>query len=688
MKLRVGRAAATLAVVAGGALLAAPAVADDPIRMASRVVDVTSDQVAAGREDDLLEAADEVVAATDFDLWTVYVDSFDGMRPVDWANETAVASDADSDVLLLAVAVDDADIGLSVAEDAPITDAQVSDLEAAVRGEVARGRWVEASFAAADFLVALGEDAGAGSDDDGPVAAGGGGGSIWPWLIGGAVLLVVVVAVARRRRKATGTPEEQQQRERWAGVSLEELGKRAGSALVELDNDVRSSANELAFAEAQFGIEATRDFKATLATAQQQLGQAFTIQQQLEQASSDEQRRQGLAQILTICEQAEAALDSQTEALAELRALQDRAPALLDELDQRAGELEARVPAARDVLRQLGAVYPETALATVAKAPDQAQALVASARQSVAEGRSRVQADDRGTAVAFARTAEDALQQVAKLLDMVGDAGQTLADAAARLDDAIASLTADIADAGRLAPGDATLAPTVERAQAAVAAGAAAKTGGDPIAALAELEAAEQAIDAALAPRREQEQVVARATQRATTQITSAETAVRQANDYIETHRGVVESAARTRLASAVDDLAQARSLQGSDPQQALAAAQRASESARTALSLAQADVSRWRRLQETSQGGGYYGRSGGIDADSMILGGIIGSVLSGGSRSRSTWGGSTGSWGGGTPSRSGWGSGGRRTGSIGGSSGVRRPSGGGSRRSGGGRRR
>uniref|UniRef100_UPI003B3AD90A TPM domain-containing protein n=1 Tax=Pseudactinotalea sp. TaxID=1926260 RepID=UPI003B3AD90A len=506
----------------------------------------------------------------------------------------------------------------------------------------------------------------------------------------------------RNRKNAAGTQAQRPgsapgPKDPWAGVSTAELSTRAGSALVALDNDVRSSANELAFAEAQFGIEATREFKATLEQAQQQLGQAFAIQQQLGDSTPEPEpaQRQGLIEILQLCQAADEALDSQTTALGELRALQDRAPALLDELDQRARELEARVPAARDTLRQLGATYPATALATVAKAPDQAQALLDSAEQSVAEGRSRVQADDRGTAVAFARTAEDALHQVGALLEMVAQAGQTLADASGQLDGAIASLTSDVSDAGRLAPSDPTIAPAVQRAQAALQAGATAKTGGDPIAALNELAAAEQSLDAALAPRREQEQVQARAGSQLVAQITSAESAVRQANTFIETNRGVVASTARTRLATANEALARARSLQQSDVQAALTAARAAQDAASGAMQLAQNDVNGWRRTQERSAGGGYYGRSGGIDGGSLILGGILNEVMRGGSRSSGGrsygggWGGSGsrsgGGFGGG--SRSGGSRMGRSMGSVSRSSGSRR-SGGSSRHSGGGRRR
>lgn len=667
--------------------------------MTARVEDLSSDQVAADALDRLEDAADGVVEETDLDLWTVYVDSFDGANPTDWANDTAIESNASTDVVLLAIAVEDGEVGLSADRVAPISDAELADLRVAANREVQAGRWADASIVVADALVTIGTAPEPDDDETTtapppPATSGGGAG----WVVLAVIVLAVVGGIvllrSRRRSGASGTtrttvpsgPPTPEQR--WAAVDTTELGQRAGSALVELDNDVRSSTNELAFAEAQFGIEATRAFKATLDGAAQQLSQAFTIQQQLGSDAPEDVRRRGLIQILELCGAAEAALDSQTEALQQLRSLQDRAPEVLAELDQRAGELAARLPAARDALNRLGATYPATALTTVARAPEQAEALLGSVQQSVAEGRARVQADDRATAVAYARTAEDALQQVGQLLDMVARAGETLADAAGRLDSEIAELTSDVSDAGRLAPDDTSLAPVVQRAQSAIEAGTAARTGGDPIAALAELAAAQRDLDAALAPRREQEQVQVRVVGRLTTQLGAAEAAVRQANDYIETHRGAVGPAARSWLAGAVEALQRARSLQASQPDEALSAATAAVDGASGALRQAQDDVGRWRQ----GYPGPPPGRPGGIDPGSLVLGGILNQVLGGGS-SRGGWGGSRtrGGYGGGGSSWGGsvGGGGGRRvTGGIGRGGGSRRSGGGSRRRSGGGRRR
>ena len=77
------------------------------------------------------------------------------MQATDWANETAIASGADSDVLLLAIAVDDGQLALSVAEEADIGDADVTDVEAAARAQVNDGNWANASIAASNMIIEL-----------------------------------------------------------------------------------------------------------------------------------------------------------------------------------------------------------------------------------------------------------------------------------------------------------------------------------------------------------------------------------------------------------------------------------------------------------------------------------------------------------------------------------------------------
>lgn len=655
-----------MSAVGAGALMwaavTAGATSAPPSAMTSQVEDRTTDQLMADQLSQVQQARERVVDETEFDLWVVYVDDFDGMDSFDWANQVAVDSGADTDVLLLAIAEEGRNFGFSVAREAALSDAQVTDIEETIDEELVAGDLAGAATSAADAIIEI-------SDSRITITA------VLPWILAGIGAVVVVLWLrsrSRRGRPGTRLPPPPQQREAgpWAGTTTAELGQRAGSALVDLDNDIRSSANELQFAQAQFGIEATKEFVTTLESGKQQLAQAFELQRGISNDQPEQQQRQSWIQILQLCQAADAALDDQVAAMEQLRNLQQRVPEVLAELDQRSGELHALIGPARTALSQLGATYPASALTSVAQAADQAQALVTSAKQAIVEGQSRLQAQDRGGAVAYARTAEAALGQVATLIETVNNAEQALTQAINGLDQAVASLTSDLAEAARLAPSDSTVSPLVTRAQAAITAASNAKNGGDPIAALTELTAAEQALDAALAPYRAAADTQARAATNAQELIGQAQAAVGRANQLVDLTRGRASMRARAELAAAQASLAQAQAELASQPERAAATAQQAIAQAQAALQLAAADASGVPR--ERAYGGGYYGRSSGVDADSLILGGLLRDTFTSGRsrRNRSSWGAdywsreSTGRSG--TRTTSGWG--GSRSNSGGGS--------------------
>ena len=229
-------------------------------------------------------------------------------------------------------------------------------------------------------------------------------------------------------------------------------------------------------------------------------------------------------------------------------------------------------------------------------------------------------------------------------------------------------MTADVADAARLAPGDAVAGSLAGSAREVLAVAAAERTTGDPLALVARLTRAEAALDAALAPARAQaEQDERGRTQLAATlgQLTSQ---IRAVADFIETRRGAVGAEARTRLAEAARLTQEAERISATDVASALTAAQRAVQLTTSAQQLAEADVSRWQSTQGAGMGQRRGG--GGLSTNSLVLGGIVlDQLLRGASRG----GGFGGGFGGGRSS------GGRSSGSFGGG-GTRGRRGGGGR--------
>ncbi|MBN0041871.1 TPM domain-containing protein [Cellulosimicrobium cellulans] len=611
-----------MTLLTGLALLAPAGTAHavPPTDVAGEITD--PDGVLGDQTDEVQDALDRLAQDTDLQLFVVYVASFDGMDGVDWANATANASGLGVDDLLLAVATEDRRYGLSYDNNVSLTDAELDRISAAAEDELRDDDWAGAAIAAAE--VARG-------------ASQGSGGVPWLWvLLGlGALVLVVVLivrSVAKRRRAApAGGPPEAG----LASLPTDELDRRASAALVAIDDAVKTSEQELGFAQAQFGLEATQQFSAALAEGKRKVSEAFALRQQLDddRPETEPQARDAMARIVALCDEVAESLDAQSRTFDELRDLQARAPQVLDETDQRASEILARVEPARVTLDGLARTYPPTSLASVAQNPDQAQALVANARESVARGREALAGKDRATAVALARAAQNAVGQAVTLLDAVDRAGADLAESGPRLDKGLASITSDIADAGRLAPGNPAVAPALAEAQAAVAAAATARDGGDPLAALRRLTAAEAALDAALAPFRERAEQAARANALLRDTLARVDSQVRATNDFIETRRGAVGPEARTRLSEAIRLLGEARALQPTDPVAALDRAQQADAQAQSAAQRAQQDASSW----QSSQGGGMFGGGSGSNVGGMVLGGILlDSILRGGGGGRS----------------------------------------------------
>jgi hypothetical protein len=621
------------------------------------------------------KALQEVRDQTPYRLFVVYVDSFDGIDGLTWADQTANNAGFGANDVLFAVATVDRAWGISKANDmtdddvARMESASINKLSDAANAPAGQGNWGAAAVAAAHELVSIGTG-GAGSAA-GQGAAGSTAGALA--VVGGVAVVgggVGYAAYRVHKKNAKKAKDAKAGPEALAGLSTDELDKRASSALVDIDDALKTSEQELGFAQAEFGQAASADFQKTLTQAKANVRQAFQIRQLLDddKPETEPQKRMMLAQILDITGTAAASLDTQTKAFDELRKLAQRAPEVLDETVKHADAVEAGVPTAQTTLTTLSATYTPEALASVIKNPDQVTALVAGAREHVTQGKAALDRDDRNIAVAEARAAQNALGQADTLLQAVAHAGANLAAAAGKIDAGITSITSDIADASRLASvvqaaGNTAVGPAVVEAQAAVANAQTAKLAGDPIAALARLTAAEAAIDAALAPARQQDEANRRAAALLADTIGRVDSSIKATNDFITTRRQAVGTEARTRLAEAQRLVGEARSMASTNPAAALARAQQAEQYAASAASLAQSDVSSW-----GNQGGmGGMGGGGNSNVGGMILGGILIDSMLRGSRNSgggNSWGG--GGFGGGMGG-GGFGGGGRSSGGFGG---------------------
>lgn len=648
MRLRVRLAlalttAAALLLGSSAALFgaAAAASATDPVTLAgSRVLDV-SDVLSDAQEGDLDTSLRGLSSTSGVDLWVAYVPTFTNPSASDdWANQTAQRNGLGPNQYLLAVSTDGRQFYLSGDSAGPVSENQLGAIEQQrIQPALANGDWAGAAMAARDGLADAVSGGSGGTD-------GGGGSGIWGILLVVVLLavaaLVIVIVVRSRRRAGVGgrsggaVTDSAGPADPLAGVSTDELGRRAASALVATDDAIKTSEQELEFARAQFGDAAAAEFQTALSHAKEDLDRAFALKQQLDDRTPDTEAdtRAWNAQIIDLCTHANGELDEKAKAFDELRQLEQNAPEALARIRAEHDAVAARQDAAAASLAALQRAYAAEALATIADDPAQAAERLTFAQEHLAAAEHEITAGDGASAAVEIRSAEAAVAQADQLQKAIDKLGADLArgetDAAAL----IADIEQDLAAAAALPDSDGRLAPVVAATRQQVDAAKALLTGNAkrPLFALEGLQKANAQIDALLAGVRDAQAQAQRQGAQLNLLLNQAQGQVSAAEDYITSRRGAIGAQARTRLAEAGASLVQARQLQQSDPAQALQYAQRANDLAAQAIQSAQNDVGAF--------SGGSSGGGGGNVMGAVLGGILINSLLNGGGRGGGGFGG------------------------------------------------
>ena len=433
-------------------------------------------------------------------------------------------------------------------------------------------------------------------------------------FVAGAILIATMIARSGRRRQGPGTPPSAppQPADPYAQISTDELSDRANAALVAADNALKTSEQELGFAQAQYGAQATGPFAQALEASRADIAEAFRIRQRLDDDVPEDEptRRAMLREVLDRCAVADRRLDEQAEAFDRLRALESQVDTLLPELVVRRDRTAARLAAARTAWPGTAARYADGALAPVADNVSQAADRLAFAGQEL-DGAA---AAERGAAAVLVRGAEQALGQADALLDALDQQVADLDAAKAAVPALIADVQADAA-AGRAAAAAAggvggaggaggaigvgggdqvALAAAVARADQVVADAKAdlASARPDPISALRRLEGVAGELGTALGGLRDAATRVRHAREQLDQAMLAARSTVDSAVEFITNRRGAVGAQARTRVAEAQRRLAEATAAAGADPVAALAAA-------RSAQTLAEAGDRRGTRRRD-----------------------------------------------------------------------------------------
>ncbi|UAJ80807.1 TPM domain-containing protein [Leifsonia sp. ZF2019] len=630
------------ALIAGPLAIAAPASAEDPVDLGSSHVDDVAGVLSDSEADAVSAAAAKLADDHKIDLFVVYVPRFTNPTDAaDWANETAAQNNLGPNDYLLAVATDGRAYYLSGDDEGPVSADQLDSIEQNdVEPRLRAGDWSGAGIAAANGLA--------------DAVGGGGSGFFWFFLIAVVVVGLIIFLVVRSRRTkkagsavggAPGRPQSELET-----IPIEELQRRAGSALVQTDDAIRTSEEELGFATAQYGADPVVPFQAALDQAKGQLREAFTLKQKLDDAEpdTDEQRRQWNIRIVELCAAANQALDAQADAFDELRSLEKRIPEASAEVSAAAQQVSARVEQTRTTAAALAQRYTDASLATVQDNVDQATQRLAFVTTALAAATQKADAGDTSAAAIGVRAAEESVDQAKLLLDAVDRVAADLKATQQSIDTVLPELDSDLAEARALAaagdPGG-TIAGVIAGTEQTVADVRAKLAAGpiNPLEIAQRLEAANRSIDGVLQGVRDARAQTQRAQSSLQQTLLTARARVSACEDFITARRGAVGPEARTRLAEAGRLVVQAEQTATTDPVTALGEAQRAAQLADEATQLAQRDVGGFQPQQGGLGdlfGGGSGSGGGGNGAMGAILGGIlINSVLNGG----------LGGWGGGS---------------------------------------
>ncbi len=624
----------TVGLAAG--LLAAPAGAQPPVALSGYITDNANALSDSGRAS-VKAAIDTLYAYRHIRLWVVYVDNFSGLSAVNWAQRTALASDFGDYDALLAVSTTGRAYAFLVPPTAKgVSQSQVDNLRRnQIEPALRAGDWGGAAVAAASGLEA---------PSNAPPSA-----LTVNWLLVALILAGVVIAVvvllfvmrrrARRRRAAALAAARRidpTDANALAAVRTQTLDDLSRAIVVDVDNAVRTSSNELTLAVEEFGEGRTEPFTKAVNNAKAALSQAFKVRRQLEDGTPlrDAERRQLLTQVVMSAGRANRELASQTEAFEQLRDLVINAPSLLDGLTQQYVELTGRVAPTQQRLAELGKEFDAAALTSVSGNVATAGERLSFADRNIGSARNlaaRSGTGQQGGLVDSFRAAESALGQARALLDAVNTAADDIRHAIATLPAAMTDIASGIKQAnGRLQQKQNTRSAhtkeLIAARDAAVKTLEAARGGGaaDPLIAFIHLTKADTDLDRLLATLAEEDANAERLTRSFDQAVFTADSRVRGVSEYIDTRRGSIGADARTKLEEAKQHLQAAQGKRSTNITEAIAHANVASTLAAQAQSLANADVRAAQRA---------YSRRGGDDTGALLGGIIIGDLLSGGGR-------------------------------------------------------
>lgn len=385
-------------------------------------------------------------------------------------------------------------------------------------------------------------------------------------LVVGIIAIAIGVARSSRRNRLAARQAAQVDAESAARATQE-----ANRQLLSADEQVRTATDELNYARAQFGLNSTDEFARAIEAGKAAVTRGFSAQAQMNSATAPAEQLRLATAIMRDLGSTMNPLSAIQASFAAKRAEQASLPDRIAEARERLAEELTDLERAKSELTSISALYPPQMLTSLQDNPEQAEALLTSARTALDTAQAS-STTDRAHAASALDTALRALTMANHQTDAIFSAKADLDAIRDRLVAAINSISADITDVNELDTDPTVFNPMVADAHAAIAeAQAALANNGDPLAALEHLRMSEATLDAALEPLRTKEEAYEKAYAAAEAQISLAESAVSQAQRYVQGRRGAIDLELRSTLNNAETALSTARRSLEDDPEAASA---------------------------------------------------------------------------------------------------------------------
>ena len=560
--------------------LSAPAFATSPVTTSGIVTDPGSWLSDSDRS--AIETAARTARTKGITIDVVVVPDFSGQKPDAWCKASATASSSkDSDILYAIAYNERSDVFCS--KKAPVSQTVLDNAQRQAEAtltsnpltasDTAIGAQTFINSVVSGYQSPSSTGSSSSRSSSSRTSSPGSGSMLVMLIIVGGGFIALLVHNNSRRSRGAGTAQTPAQAANMPGMSVAETVTLANRQLLSADEQVRSAADELDFARAQFGIAATDEFARTLEAARAAVARGFERQKQMEDATGDAEKRSMASAIMRDLGENMNPLSAVQAAFEQRRSEQATLPSRITEASERLVEQRGDLDRATAELAAIAGIYPAQMLTSLQDNPEQAHALLETAASAIEAAKQAVDTD-RALAESTLDTAHRALMMAKHQTDAIFSAKSDLDAIRDRLGAAIGSISADLADVTSLRAEPAVFDPLVADARAAIAEGQAAlMNNGDPLAALEHLRASEANIDAALAPLRSQRENAEKARANAQAQISLAETAFERAERYVQGRRGAIDLSVRSTLHDSEQSLKAARAAISSDPAKASALA-------------------------------------------------------------------------------------------------------------------